>query len=122
VRYIGIVFDHEAHMIYTVDGRGPADPGFQMNVGPAIMKHNLLSSRQRRRQVRILGVDYQWQADDFELLSSRFGKGFDRFLLLSDGAVEACLAVKFRIKPLGFIDGSELINRPSTLLTCAYWT
>src|SRR5580704_8997962 len=101
-------------MIYTVDGRGPADPGFQMNVGPAIMKHNLLSSKQQRRQVRILGVDYQWQADDCELLSSRFGKGFDRFLLLNDGAVEACLAVKFRIKPLGVIDGSELINRPST--------
>jgi hypothetical protein len=87
------------------------------------MKHNLLSKKkQRKRQVKILGVDSQWQADDFELLSSRFGKGFDRFLLLNDVAVEACLAVKFRIKPLGVIDASELINRPSTLLTSPYWT
>jgi hypothetical protein len=109
-------------MIYTVDGRGPADPGFHPNVGTSIMKRSLASSRQRKRQVKILGVDYQWQADDFELLSSRFGKGFDRFLLLNDVAIEACLAVHFRIKPLGVIDASELINRPSTLLKSPYWT
>ena len=109
-------------MIYTVDGRGPDDPGFHRNVGLAIMKHSLASSRQRKRQVKILSVDYQSQADDFELLSWRFGKGFDRFLLLSDVAVEGCLAVHFRIKPLGVIDASELTNKPSILLTCAYWT
>ena len=32
-------------MTYTVDGRGPADPGFHPNVGPAIIKHNLLSKK-----------------------------------------------------------------------------
>jgi hypothetical protein len=33
-------------MTYIVDGRRPADPGFHPNVGPAIMKRNLLSSKQ----------------------------------------------------------------------------
>jgi hypothetical protein len=109
-------------MTYIVDGRGPADPGFHPNVGIAIMKRSLASSRQRKRQVKILGVESLWQADDFEMLSSRFGKGFDRFLLLNDVAVEACRAVTFPIKPLGVIDASELINRPNTLLTSPYWT
>jgi hypothetical protein len=109
-------------MIYTVDGRGPSDPGLQPGLGIAIMKHSLASSRQQEREVRILGVEYRWHAVDFEMLSSRFGKGFDRFLLLNDVAVEACLAVNFPIKPLGVIDASELKNRPTVLLTRPYWT
>jgi hypothetical protein len=109
-------------MIYTVDGRGPNDPGVEPELGIAIMKHSLASSRQRKRQVKILGVESLWQADDFEMLSSRFGKGFEQFLLLNAVAVEACGAVNFHINPLGVIDASELINRPSTLLTTPYWT
>jgi hypothetical protein len=75
-------------MIYTVDGRGPNDPGLQPGLGRAIMKHSLASSRQQKREVRILGVEYRWHAVDFEMLSSRFGKGFDRFLLLNDVAAK----------------------------------
>ena len=69
-------------MLYTVDGRGPDDPGFHRNVGLAIMKHSRASSRQRKRQAKILSVDYQWQADNFELLFGGWGKGSTDFYFL----------------------------------------
>jgi hypothetical protein len=62
-----------------------------------------------------------FEPGDFKLLCDRFGNEFVKFLLLNDIAVEACRAVNFSIKSLGTIQETDLI-KPSTLLTCAYWT
>lgn len=55
------------------------------------------------------------RAEDFELLSSRFGENFANFVLLNDVAIQVCNALGFPVAPLGTIDESE-IRDPLRLL------
>jgi hypothetical protein len=108
--------------MYTVVGLGPDDPTVTPELGSRIrIQCGPSINRKLKRDVVIAGVGRRFEPVDFNLLSNWFGGEFVRFLLLNDVAVEACRAVNFSIKSLGTIQEPDLI-KPSTLLTCAYWT
>jgi len=110
-----------ASLIYTVVGQISSDTGLASNLDVQIKMHTLVSSHQQRRDLIILGVRPSTEADDFKLLTERFGEGFVEFLLLNDVAVDACQALHFPIKPLGTIARTKLL-KPTTVLTLPYWT
>jgi hypothetical protein len=108
-------------LIYTVVGQTSSDPGLASDLDVQIRTHSVVSSHRQRRDVVILGVRPLTEADDFKLLSRRFGDGFVEFLLLNDAAVEVCKALQFPIKPLGTIARTKLL-KPATVMTLPYWT
>jgi hypothetical protein len=108
-----------ASLIYTVVGQTPSDPGLASDLDVQIRMHSLVPSHRRRRDLVILGVRALTEADDFALLSARFGDGFVEFLLLNDVAVEACKAFHFPIKPLGTIARAKLL-KPATVMKLRY--
>jgi hypothetical protein len=110
-----------ASLIYTVVVQTASDPGLASELDVQIRAHNLVSSHRQRRDVVILGVRPLTEADDFKLLSRRFGDGVVEFLLLNDVAVEACRALQFPIEPLGTIARTKLL-KPATVMMLPYWT
>jgi hypothetical protein len=108
-------------LIYMVVGQTSSEPGLASEIDVQIKINSLISNHRKRREVVILGVRPSTEADDFKLLSRRFGDGFVEFLLLNDVAVEACKAFHFSIKPLGTIALSKLL-KPAMVMTLPYWT
>jgi hypothetical protein len=110
-----------ANLIYTVVGQTSSDAGLASDLDVQIGTHNLVSSHRQGRDLVILGVRPLTEADDFKLLSRRFGDGFIEFLLLNDVAIEACKALHFPIKPLGTIARTKLL-KPATVMMLPYRT
>lgn len=110
-----------ASLIYLVVGQTSSDPGLASDLDIQIRTHGLESRGRHRRDIVILGVRPLTEADDFRLLSRRFGEGFVEFLLLNDVAVEACRALNFPITPLGTIDKTKLL-KPATVMRLTNWT
>jgi hypothetical protein len=110
-----------ASLIYTVVGQTSSDPGLASEIDVQIRMHGSASNHRQRRDVVILGVRPLTEAEDFKLLSSRFGDGFVEFLLLNEVAVEACKALHFPIKPLGTIARTKLL-KPAKVMALPYWT
>ena len=108
-----------ASLIYTVVGQTSGDPGLASDLDVQIRTHSLVSSHRQRRDLVILGVRPLTEANDFKLLSRRFGNGFVEFLLLNDVAIEACKAFHFPIKPLGTIARTKLLKLAT--VTLPYW-
>jgi hypothetical protein len=107
--------------IYMVVGQTSSDPSLASDLDVQIRTHSMVSSHRQRRDVVVLSVRPSTEADDFKLLSARFGGGFVEFLLLNDVAVDACNALHFPMKPLGTIARTKLL-KPATVMTFPYWT
>jgi hypothetical protein len=102
-------------------GLRPKQPAMPPNLRQQISIKSALSSRTQKREVLIAGVDQFFQPADFAALVAKFGNEFDRFLLLNDVAVEALSDCGCGFLFVGTIPQTHLL-KPSTLLTCPYWT
>lgn len=71
------------------------------------------------RTMEAYGVD----PSGFALLESKFGNGFESFVLLNDVAVDACRILGFDAgTQLGSIEIDGLGNSPSRLFKTEFWT
>ena len=117
----GNPLQYHASKLYSVVGMLPNHPAMPTNLRQQISIKSALSSRKQQREVIIAGVDQFFQPADFATLRAKFGREFDRFLLLNDVALEACSDCACDFRFVGAIPQANLLN-PSTLLTCSYWT
>jgi hypothetical protein len=115
------LLQYRASKLYSVVGLLPNHPAMPANLRQQISIKSALSTRRQQREAMIAGVDQFFQPHDFALLRAKFGERFDRFLLLNDAAVEACADCQCNFTFVGTIPQGSLL-RPSTLLTCSYWS
>ena len=63
----------------------------------------------------VLGIADDSNKADYEMLSSKFGRAY-QFFLLNEAALEACAASNVHLRVLGSVEGSKLTTRPTILL------
>ena len=63
----------------------------------------------------VLGIADPSEKADHEMLSSKFGKQY-QFFLLNRAALEACQASNVGLRVLGAVEGAELTTLPTILL------
>ena len=63
----------------------------------------------------VLGIAHPSEKADYEMLSSKFGKQY-QFFLLNKAALEACAAARVNLHILGSVEASELSTLPTILL------
>ena len=115
------VLQYHASKLYSVVGLRPNHPAMPANLRQQISIKSALSTRKQQHEAIIAGVDRFFQPHDFALLQAKFGDEFDRFLLLNDAAVEASADCQCDFTFVGTVPQANLL-KPSTLLTCSYWT